>query len=91
MFTGDIFITMFLNMLSVCVCTYMYIIFVTIYSETFGLVLQETVYNYLLNKIDYFTCEKYHLTFLRTQSSIIQYMVSGKRLSFKLFYTVARK
>lgn len=46
-------------MLNVCVCAYVCVcVFITTYPETFDLVLQETVYNYLLNKIDHFTCVK---------------------------------
>ena len=37
------------------VCVYMYSIFMTMYPETYELVLQETVHNCLLNKIDHFT------------------------------------
>ena len=35
---------------------YVYSVFVIMYLETCELVLQETVHNYLLNKIDHFTC-----------------------------------
>ena len=37
---------------------YVYSVFVIMYLETCELVLQETVHNYLLNKIDHFTCIK---------------------------------
>lgn len=37
------------------VCVYMYSIFMTMYPETYELVLQETEHNCLLNKIDHFT------------------------------------
>lgn len=58
-----IFITIYLEYMCVYV---LYSILITIYLESFSLVLQETVHNYLL-KIGHFTCIKNSVDFPKSE------------------------